>query len=55
MKPKPQQRQEEEAEVIRFVVRPRKDVNFAVGTIDNEGMDKKKSKSKSFKLTNLIV
>ena len=36
----------EEPEIIRFIVRPRNNVNFAVGTIDNEGMGKRKSKSK---------
>merc|ERR1711935_42396 len=35
---------EEEGPIIRFVVRPRNNVKFAVGTVDNEGMGKRKSK-----------
>ena len=37
---------EDESRIVRFVVRPRNNVSFAVGTIDNENMDKKKSKGK---------
>ena len=39
-----EKKQEESPNIIRFVVRPRKDVSFAVGTIDNETMGKRKSK-----------
>ena len=39
-----EEKKTEEGEVIRFVVRPRNNVRFEVGTIDNEGMGKKKSK-----------
>ena len=47
-KPLKEEQKEEEAEgeIIRFVVRQRKNVNFQVGTIDNEGMGKRKSKGK---------
>ena len=31
-------------EIIRFTIKPRTNVNFAVGTIDNENMGKRKSK-----------
>ena len=31
-------------EIIRFTIKPRVNVNFAVGTIDNENMGKRKSK-----------
>ena len=47
IKPKPQKeeaKQLTEGEIIRFVVRPRNEVSWAVGTIDNENMGKKKSK-----------
>ena len=35
----------EEPNIIRFVVKPRQNVKWEVGTIDNETMGKKKSKS----------
>ena len=41
-----QKEETKEPEIIRFVVRPRNNVHFEVGTIDNEGMGKRKSKSK---------
>ena len=31
-------------EIIRFMIKPRQEVSFAVGTIDNENMGKRKSK-----------
>ena len=36
--------EEQKYEIIRFTVRPQPKVNFAAGTVDNEGMNKKKSK-----------
>ena len=44
---KQKEEEEDESRIIRFVVRPRNNVKFAVGTIDNENMGKKKSKGKS--------
>ena len=41
---KQKQENEQEFEVIKFTVRPRNEVKFEVGTIDNEFMGKKKSK-----------
>ena len=43
IKPKPQET-ETEVNVVRFVVRPRNNVQWQPGTIDNENMGKKKSK-----------
>ena len=46
---------EEEGPIIRFVVRPRNNVKFAVGTVDNEGMGKRKSKGKNQKMRSSVV
>ena len=39
-----QKQEQSQPEIIRFTIKPRVNVNFAVGTIDNENMGKRKSK-----------
>ena len=39
-----EEQKQDEYPIIRFTVRPQNNVNFAVGTIDNENMGKRKSK-----------
>ena len=51
----PEENKTEEPNIIRFVVKPRQNVKWETGTIDNETMGKRKSKSKSiFKLSTIF-
>ena len=45
---KAQPKLEEEEKVIRFTVKPRLNVEWEEGTVDNEFMNKRKSKSKYY-------